>query len=36
VLTAEAVDLVRLSEWWAGTPLAETRYSPFAALKPAA
>jgi len=36
VLTAVAVDLVRLSEWWAGTPLAETRYSPFAALKPAA
>ncbi len=36
VLTAVAIDLVRLSEWWAGTPPAGTRCSRFAALKPAA
>jgi transposase len=35
VLTAVAVDLLRLSEWWAGTPLAGARCSQFAALKPA-
>jgi transposase len=36
VLTAAAVNVVRLSEWWAGTPLAWTRCSRFAALQPAA
>jgi transposase len=36
VLTAAAIDVVRLSEWWAGTPPAGTRCSRFAALKPAA
>jgi transposase len=36
LLTAAAIDLVRLSEWWAGTPLAGTRCSRFAALQPAA
>jgi transposase len=36
VLTAVAIDVVRLSEWWAGTPPAGTRCSRFAALKPAA
>jgi transposase len=36
VLTAVAIDLVRLSEWWADTPPAGTRCSRFAALKPAA
>jgi Transposase DDE domain len=36
VLTAVAIDLVRLSQWWAGIPPAGTRCSRFAALKPAA
>jgi transposase len=36
VLTAVAIDLVRLSDWWAGVPPAGTRCSRFAALKPAA
>jgi transposase len=36
VLTAVAIDLVRLGEWWAGTPPTGTRCSRFAALKPAA
>lgn len=36
LLTAAAIDLVRLSEWWAGTPVARTRCSRFAALQPAA
>ncbi|HMB06898.1 MAG TPA: transposase, partial [Isosphaeraceae bacterium] len=36
VLTAAAIDVVRLSEWWAGTPPAGTRCSRFAALQPAA
>jgi transposase len=36
LLTAAAVNLVRLSEWWAGTPLSRTRCSRFAALQPAA
>jgi transposase len=36
LLTAAAITLVRLSEWWAGTPLARTRCSRFAALQPAA
>ena len=31
--TAAALNLVRLGEWWAGTPQAQTRYSPFARLK---
>jgi transposase len=36
LLTAAAINLVRLSEWWSGTPLARTRCSRFAALQPAA
>jgi transposase len=36
LLTAAAINLVRLSEWWAGTALARTRCSRFAALQPAA
>jgi len=36
LLTAAAINLVRLSDWWAGTPLARTRCSRFAALQPAA
>jgi transposase len=36
LLTAVAINLVRLSEWWAGTPLSRTRCSRFAALQPAA
>lgn len=36
LLTAVAINLVRLSDWWAGTPLSRTRYSRFAALQPAA
>jgi transposase len=36
LLTATAINLVRLSDWWAGTPVAPTRSSRFAALKPAA
>ena len=35
VATATALNLVRLGEWWAGTPQAKTRCSPFAALKAA-
>ena len=35
LLTAAAINLVRLGEWWAGTPLARTRCSRFAALQPA-
>jgi transposase len=35
LLTAAAISLVRLSEWWAGTPVAKTRCSRFAALQPA-
>jgi transposase len=35
LLTA-AINVVRLSEWWAGTPLARTRCSRFAALQAAA
>jgi len=31
--TAAALNLVRLGEWWAGTPHAKTRCSPFARLK---
>src|SRR4029077_19374770 len=36
LLTAAAINLVRLSDWWAGTPLSRTRCSRFAALQPAA
>ena len=36
LLTAAAINVVRRSEWWAGTPLAKTRRSRFAALQPAA
>jgi transposase len=36
LLTAAAINVVRLSEWWAGTPLSRTRCSRFAALQPAA
>ena len=36
LLTAVAINLVRLSDWWAGTPLSRTRCSRFAALQPAA
>jgi hypothetical protein len=36
VVTATAINVVRLSEWWVGTPLARTRRSRFAALQPAA
>jgi transposase len=36
LLTAAAINVVRLSEWWAGTPLARARCSRFAALQPAA
>jgi transposase len=34
VLTAAAINLIRVAEWLAGTPLAKTRVSPFAELKP--
>jgi transposase len=33
VATAAALDLIRISEWCAGTPLAKTRCSRFAALR---
>jgi len=36
VLTATAVNLVRLDDWWAAKPLAKTRSSHFAALAKAA
>ena len=36
VLTAAAVNLVRVAEWFAGTPVARTRVSRFAALQHAA
>jgi len=36
VLTAAAINLVRVAEWFAGTPRANTRVSRFAALQPAA
>ena len=35
-ITAAAVNLVRVAEWFAGTPVAKTRCSRFAALQPAA
>jgi len=33
IAPAAALNLVRLGEWWAGTPHAKTRCSPFARLK---
>jgi len=36
VLTAAAINLVRVAEWFAGTPVAKTRCSRFAALQGAA
>ena len=36
VIAAAAVNLVRVAEWFAGTPVAKTRVSRFAALQPAA
>ena len=33
IATAAALNLVRLGEWWAGTPHAKTRCSPFARLQ---
>jgi len=36
VLTAVAINVIRLSDWWAGKPVGETRCSRFAALQPAA
>jgi hypothetical protein len=36
LLTAAALNVVRLNEWWAGTPLSQTRCSRFAALQLAA
>jgi transposase len=36
LLTAAAINLVRLSDWWAAIPLSRTRCSRFAALRPAA
>lgn len=36
VITAAAVNLVRVAEWFAGTPVARTRRSRFAALQLAA
>jgi hypothetical protein len=36
VITAAAVNLVRVAEWFAGTPVAKTRCSRFAALQLAA
>jgi transposase len=35
IATAAALNMVRLGEWWAGTPQAKTRCSPFARLKEA-
>ena len=35
VVTAAAINLVRVAEWFAGTPVARTRVSRFAALRPA-
>ena len=36
VLTATAINVIRLNDWWAGTPNSQTRCSRFAALKKAA
>ena len=35
VMTAAAINLVRIAEWFAGTPVAKTRFSRFAALQTA-
>jgi transposase len=35
VLTATAINVIRLGDWWAGKPIAGTRCSRFAALRPA-
>ena len=35
IATAAALNVVRIGEWWAGTPQAKTRCSPFARLKAA-
>ena len=34
IATAAAINVIRLGEWWSGTPRARTRCSPFAALRP--
>jgi hypothetical protein len=36
VLTAAALNVSRLDDWWAGAPVARTRCSRFAALEEAA
>jgi hypothetical protein len=36
VLTAAAIDVMRLSDWWTARPLAESRFSQFTALQAAA
>jgi len=36
IATAAAINVIRLGEWWAGTPPDRTRHSPFATLRPAA
>ena len=36
VITAAAANLIRLAEWFAGTPVAKTRCSRFATLQSAA
>jgi transposase len=36
LITAVALNVARLGEWWLGTALAKTRCSPFAALRVAA
>ena len=32
--SATAINVIRLGDWWGGTPVAETRCSRFAALRP--
>ncbi|MBK8989687.1 MAG: IS1182 family transposase [Chloroflexi bacterium] len=34
ILTALGMNILRLGDWWSGTPQAQTRISPFARLKP--
>lgn len=36
IATAAAINVIRLGEWWVGTPPGRTRHSHFAALQPAA
>jgi hypothetical protein len=36
VLTAAAINVIRLDDWWAGKPVSRTRCSRFAALEEAA